>query len=1032
MTAVAAHCTGFVSGALRYAVTDEAAMTVCADSLTDNTLTELIIPETVENDGKTYTVTAVDIKLGSRRYVDFSSKRCKVDSIAIPRTVTDIICLRDNGNGRRCKVTFAEGSQLKAIHAEAFLEFNIPEIDLPASVETIGEKAFQDSRIEEINISNVKKIAPNTFNGCSSLTYADLGNAEEISDSAFYDCRNLTSVTMNNVRHVGYQAFTRCESLNIYQLPKTLESIYGYAFPSQRRTITLPASVDTVGYYGICADEIYPQGDVPARIDPNAFGYNPTICVDAPLFKTYSEAPVWKDLSLKVAPFEVGNVTYEGIADGEVAVKEVHQTMADELIVIPATVEYGGFTFAVTKINDYSLENALNLEINAPVETLGFQTERGERPSGSGWRIRSIKLPSTLKRIEDYTFHASRLREIDLPESLEYIGESAFGKCDDLKSISIPASVKTIGENAFRYCRYITTATVSAEEIGEGAFSNCRMLETLTLNEGVKKIGTEIISGTERLTELYLPASVEKIGTSTTYTTGYTDTKMLICRDSKCEAIRVSEANPYYKDIDGVLFNKAGTSLFEYPCGRKAGHYDVPAGVSVIDAYAFSHCMELHSVGLPEGLRSIRNSAFDLTGLCSTVTLPESLDSLGCNSFWEYNSSIPPSFPVLRLSSQVPPKVRISLELENTEPNDNYLSQKTPIKDVRYVCVPAEAYEAYMSDKFWSRLNIVTEFDTDGNFVYEPVADGKTELVGCHKAVEGSVNVPATVSIDGSDNTVAIIGKRAFCNNSAITEAILPETVEEIADSAFYGCTALRSINILQNPAETAQNAAHAPYQATAQKSALKRIGASALYDTALESLYIPEHTMLTMPHCIFTDSLRKIEVDALNPYYRAEDGVLYNAAMDTLLIYPSAKETTVFILPETVTALGYLDSTPGFRDKWWIWSGNYGNVPANCYVFAPTPPENHSGFYDRNATLYVRTSALEAYQNTEYWSYFGNIVGMSDEEIEQFVTGINGVHADGICPEAADGTYYTIGGMSVKAPAKGLYIHDGRKVVVK
>lgn len=1034
MTAVAGHCTDFISDALHYTVTDEAAMTVCADSLVDREITDLTIPETVENEGKTYTVTAVRVYMASSQQMS-GTYYCAVTNVVIPKTVTDIIRIGQkegegyNPSNIRRTITFAEGSQLKTIHDRAFYQLGAGTLSLPPSVEAIGDEAFYEAKITSVKIpEKIKKINKNIFSGISSISHIDLGNIEEIDDSAFCGLSTLTDVSMEKVKHIGYRAFYGCDRLRP-NLPETLESVYGEAFTMKFGQLSLPASVDTIGNYAFNANEIYPQGAVPARLAPGAFYTNspantvkPVVKVDISLFKTYFEAPMWKDYPVSITPFEVGTVRYSVVGmsyddsgafmRGQVHVQQAWQK-EDETVVIPATIECCGLTFAVTGIDNYSLSNVYNLEVNAPVETLGKQ--------GRGiWNVRSIKLPPTLKRIEDQTFYFSSLTEIDLPESLEYIGNSAFAICQGLESVNIPASVKTIGENAFQYCIYITTATMSAEEIGAGAFSNCRMLETLTLNEGVKKIGKEIISGTERLKELYLPASVEQIGYVNAYTTGYTDTVMLICRDSRCEAIRVSEANPYYKDIDGVLFNKAGTSLLQYPCGRTVSHYDVPAGVSVIGAYAFSHCMGLNSVKLPEGLRSIRDSAFDLTGLSSTVTLPESLDSLGNNSFRE-SSSVPSSFPVLQLNSPVPPKVRVSRELENTELNEAYLDKNAPLKEVRYVCVPAEAYEAYKSDKFWGRFNLVTEVkNTDGNFIFEPTADGKAELVGCYKALEGCVTVPATAGIDGSDRTVAIIGKRAFYNNSAITEVILPETVEEIADSAFYGCSSLQTINVLQNPAEAAQNATRAPYRTAAQTTALRRVGTKALYGVAIKSLYIPEHAMLTLPGCIRTDSLQKIEVDVLNPYYSAKDGVLYNAAMDSMLIWPSAKKSVSFILPETVKTISggvFISLT-----------GSY--FPSYVYVFAPVPPENNGGFSTGFSTLYVRESSLEAYQNAPCWENYGKIVGMSDDEIEQFITGIDGVRA-GTGGKAAHGdVYHTLGGVRVKVPAKGIYIHNGRKVV--
>ena len=84
---------------------------------------------------------------------------------------------------------------------------------------------------------------------------------------------------------------------------------------------------------------------------------------------------------------------------------------------------------------------------------------------------------------------------------------------------------------------------------------------------------------------------------------------------------------------------------------------------------------------------------------------------------------------------------------------------------------------------------------------------------------------------------------------------------------------------------------------------------------------------------------------------------------------------------------------------------------------------------------LYVRSGSVEDYRETiDYglwygWgNYFTNIVGLSDAEMDR-VTGIEGV-ADGARP--GDGAYYTLGGVRVENPSKGIYIRNGRKVVVE
>lgn len=66
--------------------------------------------------------------------------------------------------------------------------------------------------------------------------------------------------------------------------------------------------------------------------------------------------------------------------------------------------------------------------------------------------VHSVLLPSTLKKIGDYSFcNCKNLRAISFPEALETIGNYSFSGTM-LLTIFIPARAKIIGEGAFSGC----------------------------------------------------------------------------------------------------------------------------------------------------------------------------------------------------------------------------------------------------------------------------------------------------------------------------------------------------------------------------------------------------------------------------------------------------------------------------------------------------------------------------------------------------------------------------------------------------
>ena len=114
----------------------------------------LTIPETVEHDGKAYTVTAIGDKAFGGLASDFSGSKAneskgKIASVSVPATVKSLgtyafgaSTTGDASMAQLKSVTFAEGSQLASIGNFAFAKTGISEIVIPAGVETVGENAF--------------------------------------------------------------------------------------------------------------------------------------------------------------------------------------------------------------------------------------------------------------------------------------------------------------------------------------------------------------------------------------------------------------------------------------------------------------------------------------------------------------------------------------------------------------------------------------------------------------------------------------------------------------------------------------------------------------------------------------------------------------------------------------------------------------------------------------------------------------------------------------------------------------------------
>ena len=64
-------------------------------------------------------------------------------------------------------------------------------------------------------------------------------------------------------------------------------------------------------------------------------------------------------------------------------------------------------------------------------------------------RLEIVTFPSTLKTIGDFAFKNTNFKELIFPEGLEVIGKRAFLWCYSLENIKLPSTLKYIGPNAF-------------------------------------------------------------------------------------------------------------------------------------------------------------------------------------------------------------------------------------------------------------------------------------------------------------------------------------------------------------------------------------------------------------------------------------------------------------------------------------------------------------------------------------------------------------------------------------------------------
>lgn len=181
--------------------------------------------------------------------------------------------------------------------------------------------------------------------------------------------------------------------------------------------------------------------------------------------------------------------------------------------------------------------------------------------------------------------------------SVTSIGNNAFNGCSGLKSVTIPNSVTSIGNEAFNGCSGLTSMSVSdnVKSIGYGAFSNCSGLTFVTIPNSVMTIGESAFYGCSGL----------KI-------VNVTDLVAWCNINFACD-----NSNPL-KYAHHLWLN-----------GSEIIHMVIPDGIKHIRNYAFQGLSAMKSVTIPNSVMDIDDCAFQYCSGLDNVIIPDSVKFIG-------------------------------------------------------------------------------------------------------------------------------------------------------------------------------------------------------------------------------------------------------------------------------------------------------------------------------------------------------------------------------------------------------------------
>lgn len=258
--------------------------------------------------------------------------------------------------------------------------------------------------------------------------------------------------------------------------------------------------------------------------------------------------------------------------------------------------------------------------------------------------LTTINLPGTVEKIGDYAFSGTSLSgSLYLPNSLKTIGIGAFNSLKLTGTLTIPDSVTTISNEAFynnKFTKLVIGPNSSLTTIGNNAFRNNQISNAIALPKSVTTIGNNTFCNNS-IPKLALNYGLKSIGSYAFGTNKITGTINIPVTVEKIDA-QAFQSN----QIEAVIFNKNSTlttlGSYAFAQNKISNVIMIPKNLKAIQEFTF-WSNKISGVTFEEGsqLKSIGKRAFqanyDSNGatITGSLNIPPSVESIGFMAFKE-------------------------------------------------------------------------------------------------------------------------------------------------------------------------------------------------------------------------------------------------------------------------------------------------------------------------------------------------------------------------------------------------------------
>ena len=443
--------------------------------------------------------------------------------------------------------------------------------------------------------------------------------------------------------------------------------------------------------------------------------------------------------------------------------------------------------------------------------------------------------------------------------------------------IAVQSSSTAVGDIVINDTVTYEGANYAVTSMADEAFAGCVQLTSIVLPQTLRNLGKNAFLRCTNLTSCIIPDStITEIPFEAFWGAGLIEFRVpegvTYIEQRSFEqmpnlqrvhlANSVQSVSPWaFYILDALQDPIYNDSLFVLMPMNYQGAYTIPAGIQVIYKSAFYGCTKITSLTIPEGVKRIEHYGlmFSLNAVIKTLHLPASLEYVTPGAI--FGGSL--------------------RKISVAEGNTHYTT--------------------------WNNMLMTINMDT---------------VICCPAAINAAYTLPESVvhvaasafsvsAVDLTMTNVRSIGEYAFEANSlgkydSNRHYVIPETVEEIGDEAFYRSYSMEQVTI---------------------PSSLKQMGEQVFADSPKLKKAVINSPMIGKAQFRICNNLEIIEIgDSLreigayafhkcpalwyirmpkaNAHFRAIDGVLYSADTTALALYPCKHDGEEFVLPEEVNTL--------------------------------------------------------------------------------------------------------------------------------